>query len=75
MTGYIWFLIGLLAGKLVSFIIYRVFCRTSATLKIDPRNPEAEKWLFDFSKMDEREIHKKKILILKIKHNEDLSQK
>lgn len=69
---YVWILIGVLIGSVVSNIIF--YCRSSGgVFRIDHSNPEKDVYRFEIDGLDK--LDKKRHLILKIDHNADLSQK
>lgn len=68
---YVWFLIGVAIGSIISNIIF--FSRAaSGTLKIDHTNPEKDRYKLVIDDLDL--LDKKKKFILKIDNNADLSQ-
>lgn len=69
---YIWFLVGVIVGSIVSSIRYWRK-RTSGTLRIDHSNPEKDIYRFEVDGIEN--LAKKKEIILKIDNNADLSQK
>lgn len=70
---YIIFIFGVLIGSVITnFIIY---LRTeNGILKIDHSNPEKDSYLFEINDSLDK-LESKKILVLKIDNNADLSQK
>lgn len=71
MDHYIWFLIGIVIGSIVSNIIF--YIRTgSGTLRIDHSNPDKDLYRFEIDDLDKLDGQKK--VLLKIDHNANLSQ-
>lgn len=71
MDHYIWFLIGIVIGSIVSNIIF--YIRTgSGTLRIDHSNPDKDLYRFEIDDLDKLDSQKK--VLLKIDHNANLSQ-
>lgn len=69
---YVWILIGVLIGSVVSNIIF--YCRASSgVFRIDHSGPEKDVYRFEIDDLDK--LDKKRHLILKIDHNANLSQK
>nr|DAV24925.1 MAG TPA: Protein of unknown function (DUF2897) [Bacteriophage sp.] len=69
---YVWILIGVLIGSVVSNIIF--YCRSSSgVFRIDHSDPEKDVYRFEIDDLDK--LDKKSRLILKIDHNANLSQK
>jgi hypothetical protein len=66
------FLIGACVGSVIVNTIY-MFERPSGTLKIDHTNPEKDSYLFEIDDLDD--LTKRSRIILKIRHESDLSQK
>lgn len=69
---YLSFAIGLVFGFITAILFICLKCR-SGTLKIDHSNPEKDLYRFEIDEIED--LSKKRVLILKIDNNADLSQK
>ena len=67
------YLIGLVAGCIISNIIFFIRYKFAGTLRIDHSNPEKDVYRFEIDKIDK--LSKRHRIILKIDNNADLSQK
>ena len=70
---YLFVLIGLLVGSIVSNIIFFIRYRTVGTLRIDHSDPVKDVYRIEIDDLDG--LIKKKHVILKVDNNADLSQK
>lgn len=70
---YLFVLIGLLVGSIISNIIFFIRYRTVGTLRIDHFDPEKDVYRIEIDDLDG--LSKKKHVILKVDNNADLSQK
>ena len=70
---YLFVLIGLLVGSIVSNIIFFIRYRKAGTLRIDHSDPEKDVYRIEIDDLDG--LSKKKHVILKVDNNADLSQK
>lgn len=70
---YLFVLIGLLVGSIISNIIFFIRYRTVGTLRIDHSNPVKDVYRIEIDDLDG--LIKKKHVILKVDNNADLSQK
>ena len=70
---YLWFLIGVLVGAIITTVICVIFyCRRSVgVLQIDQTNPEKDVYRFDIKDFDA--LSKKKRIIMKVNNDADLS--
>ena len=69
---YLYFAVGLILGSIIASLFICLKCR-SGTLKIDHSNPEKDLYRFEIDEIED--LSKRRILILKIDNNADLSQK
>ena len=70
---YLFVLIGLLVGSIVSNIIFFIRYRKAGTLRIDHSDPEKDVYRIEIDDLDG--LSKKRHVILKVDNNADLSQK
>ena len=70
---YLFVLIGLLVGSIISNIIFFIRYRTVGTLRIDHSDPVKDVYRIEIDDLDG--LTKKKHVILKVDNNADLSQK
>lgn len=70
---YLFVLIGLLVGSIVSNIIFFIRYQTVGTLRIDHSDPAKDVYRIEIDDLDG--LSKKKHVILKVDNNADLSQK
>ena len=70
---YLFVLIGLLVGSIISNIIFFIRYRTVGTLRIDHSDPVKDVYRIEIDDLDG--LSKKKNVILKVDNNADLSQK
>ena len=70
---YLFVLIGLLVGSIVSNIIFFIRYRKAGTLRIDHSDPEKDVYRIEIDDLDG--LSKKKHVILKVDNNANLSQK
>lgn len=70
---YLFVLIGLLVGSIISNIIFFIRYRTVGTLRIDHSDPVKDVYRIEIDDLDG--LSKKKHVILKVDNNADLSQK
>lgn len=70
---YLFVLIGLLVGSIISNIIFFIRYRTVGTLRIDHSDPVKDVYRIEIDDLDG--LIKKKHVILKVDNNADLSQK
>lgn len=68
---FLFYALGMVVGCLVTWIIFIIRSRTG-TLKIDHSNPEKDLYRFDIANLDA--LSKKRIIVLKVDNNADLSQ-
>lgn len=70
---YLWFLIGVIVGVILTTIIYVLVHhkRTIGVLQIDRTNPEKDVYRFDIKDFDA--LTKKKHIIMKVNNDADLS--
>ena len=69
---YVWILIGVLIGSIVSNVIFYALS-VSGTLKIDHSDSKKDVYRFEINNLEN--LNKKKRLIMKIDNHADLSQK
>ena len=69
---YLFVLIGLLVGSIISNIIFFIRYRTVGTLRIDHSDPVKDVYRIEIDDLDG--LIKKKHVILKVDNNADLSQ-
>ena len=70
---YLFVLIGVLVGSIISNIIFFIRYRTVGTLRIDHSNPVKDVYRIEIDDLDG--LIKKKHVVLKVDNNADLSQK
>ena len=70
---YLFVLIGLLVGSIVSNIIFFIRYRTVGTLRIDHSDPAKDVYRIEIDDLDR--LIKKKHIVLKVDNNANLSQK
>ena len=70
---YLFVLIGLLVGSIISSIIFFIRYRTVGTLRIDHSDPVKDVYRIEIDDLDG--LIKKKHVILKVDNNANLSQK
>ena len=70
---YLFVLIGLLVGSIISNIMFFIRYRTVGTLRIDHSDPVKDVYRIEIDDLDG--LIKKKHVILKVDNNADLSQK
>ena len=72
MNMYMWIAVGALSVLLIKDLIFYIINKVG-TLKIDHSDPEKDIYRIDINDLDK--LSKKKLIILKIDNNADLSQK
>lgn len=72
MPSYLWFLLGIIAGIIITCIVYKLRV-THGTLRIDHSDSAKDVYRFDVGNLDE--LPRKKHIVLKIDNHADLSQK
>ena len=70
---YLFVLIGLLVGSIISNIIFFIRYRKAGTLRIDHSDPIKDVYRIEIDDLDG--LSKKRHVILKVDNNADLSQK
>ena len=70
---YLFAVVGVLVGSIISSIIFSIRYRKAGTLRIDHSNPEKDVYRIEIDDLDG--LSKKKHVILKVDNNADLSQK
>lgn len=70
---YLFAVIGILVGLIISNIIFSIRYRKAGTLRIDHSNPEKDVYRIEIDDLDG--LSKKKHVILKVDNNANLSQK
>ena len=70
---YLFAVIGVLVGLIISNIIFSIRYRKAGTLRIDHSNPEKDVYRIEIDDLDG--LSKKKHIILKVDNNANLSQK
>ena len=70
---YLFAVVGVLVGSIISNIIFFIRYRTVGTLRIDHSNPEKDVYRIEIDDLDG--LSKKKHVILKVDNNANLSQK
>ena len=71
MSPYLFFIIGVVVGAIISFIINSLK-KSYGVLKIDTSDPAKDKYRIYIDDLDK--LNKKERLLLNIDHNADLSQ-
>ena len=72
MNMYMWITVGVISVLIIKDIIFYMINK-DGTLKIDHSDPEKDSYRIDINDLDK--LSKKKLIILKIDNNADLSQK
>lgn len=72
MNTYMWIAVGMISILIIKDIIFYIINKVG-TLKIDHSDPEKDIYRIDIN--DLNKLSKKKLIILKIDNNADLSQK
>ena len=72
MNMYMWIAVGAISVLIIKDIIFYIINKVG-TLKIDHSDPEKDIYRIDINDLDK--LSKKKLIILKIDNNADLSQK
>ena len=72
MNMYMWIAVGAISVLIIKHIIFYIINKVG-TLKIDHSDPEKDIYRIDINNLDK--LSKKKLIILKIDNNADLSQK
>lgn len=70
---YLFAVVGVLVGSIISNIIFYIRYRKAGTLRIDHSNPEKDVYRIEIDDLDG--LSKKKHVILKVDNNANLSQK
>lgn len=70
---YLFAIVGVLVGSIISSIIFSIRYRKAGTLRIDHSNPEKDVYRIEIDDLDG--LSKKKHVILKVDNNANLSQK
>lgn len=70
---YLFAVVGVLVGSIISSIIFSIRYRKAGTLRIDRSNPEKDVYRIEIDDLDG--LSKKKHVILKVDNNANLSQK
>ena len=70
---YLFAVVGVLVGSIISNIIFSIRYRKAGTLRIDHSNPEKDVYRIEIDDLDG--LAKKKHVILKVDNNANLSQK
>jgi hypothetical protein len=70
---YLFAVVGVLVGSIISSIIFSIRYRKAGTLRIDHSNPEKDVYRIEIDDLDG--LSKKKHVILKVDNNANLSQK
>ena len=70
---YLFAVVGVLVGSIISNITFSIRYRKAGTLRIDHSNPEKDVYRIEIDDLDG--LSKKKHVILKVDNNADLSQK
>ena len=70
---YLFAVVGVLVGSIISNIIFYIRYRKAGTLRIDHSNPEKDVYRIEIDDLDG--LSKKKRVILKVDNNANLSQK
>lgn len=72
MNTYMWIALGVISVLIIRDIIFYIVNK-AGTLKIDHSDPEKDIYRIDINDLDK--LSKKKLIVLKIDNNADLSQK
>ena len=70
---YLFAVVGVLVGSIISNIIFSIRYRKTGTLRIDHSNPEKDIYRIEIDDLDG--LSKKKHVVLKVDNNANLSQK
>ena len=70
---YLFAVVGVLVGSIISSIIFSIRYRKAGTLRIDHSNPEKDVYRIEIDDLDG--LSKKKHVVLKVDNNANLSQK
>ena len=70
---YLFAVVAVLVGSIISSIIFSIRYRKAGTLRIDHSNPEKDVYRIEIDDLDG--LSKKKHVILKVDNNANLSQK
>ena len=70
---YLFAVVGVLVGSIISNIIFYIRYRKAGTLRIDHSNPEKDVYRIEIDDLDG--LSKKQHVILKVDNNANLSQK
>ena len=70
---YLFAVVGVLVGSIISSIVFSIRYRKAGTLRIDHSNPEKDVYRIEIDDLDG--LSKKKHVILKVDNNANLSQK
>ena len=70
---YLFAVVGVLVGSIISSLIFSIRYRKAGTLRIDHSNPEKDVYRIEIDDLDG--LSKKKHVILKVDNNANLSQK
>lgn len=70
---YLFAIVGVLVGSIISNIIFSIRYRKDGTLRIDHSNPEKDVYRIEIDDLEG--LSKKKHVILKVDNNANLSQK
>ena len=70
---YLFAVVGVFVGSIISSIIFSIRYRKAGTLRIDHSNPEKDVYRIEIDDLDG--LSKKKHVILKVDNNANLSQK
>ena len=70
---YLFAVVGVLVGSIISNTIFSIRYRKAGTLRIDHSNPEKDVYRIEIDDLDG--LSKKKHVILKVDNNANLSQK
>lgn len=70
---YLFAIVGVLVGSIISNIIFSIRYHKAGTLRIDHSNPEKDVYRIEIDDLDG--LSKKKHVVLKVDNNANLSQK